>query len=214
MGSIKKGILGGFSGKVGTVVGANWKSTNYIRSLPQNMKNPRTVGQRTQRSKMALVVTLLRQLITVLRIGWKLYAKRQSAFNACTAYTLANAIKGTFPNFTIDYPKVMISRGNLTSMFNPKVLADGVEMRITWADNSEIGDAKPTDKLLFAMVNPTKNESVVCFDDRARSHMALDVEISTHWVGDKVHLYAGFASEDGKEVANSVYLGEITIQTT
>lgn len=45
MGTIKKGILGGFSGKVGTVVGSSWKGIAYMRSLPQNMKNPRTEGQ-------------------------------------------------------------------------------------------------------------------------------------------------------------------------
>ena len=31
MGTIKKGILGGFSGKVGTVVGASWKGISYMR---------------------------------------------------------------------------------------------------------------------------------------------------------------------------------------
>ena len=30
MAEIKKGILGGFSGKVGTVVGANWRGTNIL----------------------------------------------------------------------------------------------------------------------------------------------------------------------------------------
>ena len=39
MGTIRKGILGGFSGKVGTVVGANRRGTAYMRSLPIKMKN-------------------------------------------------------------------------------------------------------------------------------------------------------------------------------
>lgn len=30
MGTIKQGILGGFSGKVGTVVGSTWKSVHYM----------------------------------------------------------------------------------------------------------------------------------------------------------------------------------------
>ena len=33
MGTIKQGILGGFSGKVGTVVGSTWKSVHYMRAL-------------------------------------------------------------------------------------------------------------------------------------------------------------------------------------
>jgi hypothetical protein len=75
MGRIKKGILGGFSGKVGTVVGANWKEISYMRSLPQKVKNPRTEAQRKQRSKFLLVVNLLKPLNPLLRIGWKLHAK-------------------------------------------------------------------------------------------------------------------------------------------
>jgi hypothetical protein len=62
MGTIKKGILGGFSGKVGTVVGASWKGIAYMRSLPQKVKNPRTTGQRSQRSKFSLALKLLQPL--------------------------------------------------------------------------------------------------------------------------------------------------------
>jgi hypothetical protein len=119
MGRIKKGILGGFSGKVGTVVGANWKSISYMRSLPQKVKNPRTLPQLKQRSKFTLVVNLLRPMLPLLRVGWKQYAHgRQSAFNAATSYTLANAIIGEYPDYKIDPKKVMISRGTLTSPNN------------------------------------------------------------------------------------------------
>jgi hypothetical protein len=202
MGRIKKGILGGFSGKVGTVVGANWKTISYIRSLPQNVKNPRTVGQVRQRTKLALVVALLKPLITVLRIGWKLYAKRQSAFNACTAYTLANAITGTFPNFQIDYRKVMISRGNLPRIHTPLIAGASGMIRLTWQDNSQMGNAQRTDKLLFAVINPTKNETITKYGEAQRSTREFQCPVPD-WVGDQVHVYAGFVSEDGKEISDS-----------
>ncbi|MDD3723512.1 MAG: DUF6266 family protein, partial [Lutibacter sp.] len=51
MGTIKKGILGGFSGKVGSVVGSTWNGISYMRSLPASVKNPRTEKQMSQRSK-------------------------------------------------------------------------------------------------------------------------------------------------------------------
>lgn len=35
MATLNKGILGGFSGKVGTVVGANWRGLDIIRSRPK-----------------------------------------------------------------------------------------------------------------------------------------------------------------------------------
>lgn len=36
MGTFSKGILGGFSGTVGTVIGGNWKGIQYMRSQPNN----------------------------------------------------------------------------------------------------------------------------------------------------------------------------------
>lgn len=45
MGTIKQGILGGFSGKVGTVIGSSWKGISYMRSRAQSVKNPRTEGR-------------------------------------------------------------------------------------------------------------------------------------------------------------------------
>ena len=33
MGTIKQGILGGFSGKVGSVIGGIWKGISYMRGL-------------------------------------------------------------------------------------------------------------------------------------------------------------------------------------
>ena len=46
MGTIKQGILGGFSGKVGSVVGASWKGISYMRSQADHVKNPRSAACR------------------------------------------------------------------------------------------------------------------------------------------------------------------------
>jgi hypothetical protein len=45
MGKIKQGILGGFKGKVGTVIGSSWNGIAYMRGLAQSVKNPKTAGQ-------------------------------------------------------------------------------------------------------------------------------------------------------------------------
>ena len=45
MGIINQGILGGFSGKVGPIVGFHWKSKYYIRARAAKVSNPRTPKQ-------------------------------------------------------------------------------------------------------------------------------------------------------------------------
>jgi hypothetical protein len=211
MGTIKKGILGGFSGKVGTVVGGSWKGISYMRSLPQKVKNPRTQGQRSQRSKFALTLNLLKPMTALLRTGWKLYAHRQSPFNAATSYTLANAITGTYPDYSVDVSKVLVSRGALTPATNGSATDTGGSVAISWDDNSGVGSAKQTDKALIAILNLEKGEAITNDAGAERNTGTQTVLLPADWSGDEVQAYLGFVSEDGKEVANSVYLGAIQI---
>ena len=62
MGKIKQGILGGFKGKVGTVIGASWNGIAYMRGLPQSVKNPKTPAQQAQREFFREVQDLVGQL--------------------------------------------------------------------------------------------------------------------------------------------------------
>ena len=50
MGKIKQGILGGFRGTVGTVVGSSWNGIAYMKGKPQSVKNPKTAAQLQQRA--------------------------------------------------------------------------------------------------------------------------------------------------------------------
>ena len=62
MGKIKQGILGGFKGKVGTVIGASWNGIAYMKGLPQSQKDPKTAAQVAQRSFFREVQDLVDQL--------------------------------------------------------------------------------------------------------------------------------------------------------
>ena len=211
MGTIKKGILGGFSGKVGTVVGGSWKGISYMRSLPQKVKNPRTAGQVSQRSKFSLALTLLKPMTAFLRTGWKLYSHRQSPINAAMSYTLANAITGVYPGHQIDASKVLVSRGALAPAVNGAAAVAGGNLVFSWDDNSGTSSAKATDKALIAIVNLIKAEAVTVTAGEERSTETQSIALPADWSGDEVHAYLGFISEDGKEVANSVYLGAINV---
>ena len=62
MGKIKQGILGGFKGKVGTVIGASWNGIAYMKGLPQSQKDPKTAAQLRQRDFFREVQNLVGQL--------------------------------------------------------------------------------------------------------------------------------------------------------
>lgn len=67
MGKISHGIWGGFSAKVGSVVGSRWKNICYIRSLAARVSNPNTARQRCQRGKFCKAVGFLKSFLLIFR---------------------------------------------------------------------------------------------------------------------------------------------------
>ena len=62
MGKIKQGILGGFKGKVGTVIGSSWNGISYMRGQAQSVRNANTPAQQMQRGFFKDLQTLVSQL--------------------------------------------------------------------------------------------------------------------------------------------------------
>ena len=113
MGTIKQGILGGFSGKVGNVIGGSWKGISYMRSRAQSVSNPKTVGQVGQRTKFSTVMAVLKVIAPYINVGYKGLAKQQTPMNAAMSYHVKNATKGVAPDFSMDFELLLASRGNL-----------------------------------------------------------------------------------------------------
>ena len=211
MGKIKSGILGGFSGKVGAVIGSSWRGIAYMRSMPQSVRNPRTLLQRTYRQRFAVAVNFLKTVNTALQIGWKSCAqKKQSAFNAAMSYTIEKAIVGNYPNFSIDPAKALISRGSLPSAFETELGSTGNGVLLKWTDNSGVGSASASDRVLAAVVNHSRGEAVTVTGGVARETGRQTVVTPLTWTDCDVDCYLGFISQEG-EVSDSVYMGSITI---
>ena len=212
MGTIKQGILGGFSGKVGTVVGSSWKGLSYMRGQAQSVKNPRTAKQKAQRDKFALALSFIRPIQSFIKVGFKTYAVHQSEFNAAMSYTLKNAIKGTYPSFTIDYAQAMVSRGSLAKPLNIQKQNNDNEIAVSWQDNSGTANALDTDFAMVMAYNPEKEEAVYDMATACRGDEGASLQYPSDWAGDTVHIYLAFVSEDGTLVSDSDYVGSMTIE--
>ena len=82
MAIIKKGILGGFSNKVGNVVGSTWKGINTMRSLPAQYNDANSASQQANRSTFKYFSGFGSQLLTgIIRPLWDWQAKRMSGYN-------------------------------------------------------------------------------------------------------------------------------------
>ncbi|WP_282036202.1 DUF6266 family protein [Saccharicrinis aurantiacus] len=212
MGKINQGILGGFSGKVGNVIGGNWKGIDYMRVKPASVANPQTEGQVDQRSKFSTVLRFLQPMKDFVKVGYKGYANKMTEFNSAMSYNLKNAITGAYPDFTIDYASALISRGSLAGVLNGVVdSASAGNVSFTWSDNSTDGNAQATDKAMLLVFNAIKNECIFITDGELRSLGAQTLTVPDNYSGDQVECFIAFISEDGTSVSNSKYIGAVTV---
>ncbi|UBB90048.1 hypothetical protein J4771_01480 [Candidatus Kaistella beijingensis] len=212
MGKINQGILGGVSGKVGNIIGGNWKGIDYIRIKPSSVANPRTKGQVEQRTKFSTVLAFLQPMTDFLKTGFKLYSSGMTQFNAAMSYNLGNAVLTNGTDISIDYPNALVSRGNLTGAVNGAAVSNNpAEVVLNWDNNSDSGSALATDKALIVILNTTKGEAIYTTAGPLRSAVTATMSLPVEYSGDKIEVYLGFISDDGSRVSNSAYLGSVTV---
>ena len=212
MATINQGILGPFSGKVGTVVGAIWKGIATIRSYNPNVTNPNTPAQQEQRAKFGLMVSFLRPFLALLNLGFGLKAIKQTAFNAAMKYNMANAITGVYPAFSIDYSKVLLGEGNLPAALNAaavSVLANKIDF--TWDDNSTEGGADPLDKIVISVYHPVLKKAVSVIGAATRTAGTQTVTVPDVWASATVQTYIGFTNANEDVVSNIEFLAAVMV---
>ena len=86
MARIRNGILGGFSGKVGEVIGQTYQGISTMRAMPKSVSNPKTQAQIEHRAKVSYLGKLLQPLANVLNLstygGNKVYNGYNRAFRS------------------------------------------------------------------------------------------------------------------------------------
>lgn len=214
MGNYRRGILGNFSGKVGTVIGSHWKGIDYMRSLPRKSGKAPSEVQYGQQLKFALAVSFNKPISSLVNQGYVSLAKEKvSGYNLAVRQTMKEAITGIFPDYVIDYPKVKISEGSLApSMDATVVSAAAGSLVISWTDNTEDEDVAFTDDRLMVLVyNPAKARYLFTTAGALRSAGSHSVNLPLNFSGDEVEVYISFISRDGNKTANSDYLGKVLV---
>jgi hypothetical protein len=154
MGKINQGILGGVSGRVGSVVGASWKGVPTIRVYQPNVSNPQTSAQTAQRTAFSGITKIASSLLTPLIKGfWDRFAVKQSGYNAfIAANKLANG------GFQSDAANIVFSKGKLsaTKVFTAKASPAGYEFDETEAPVTRYD--LDTDEFYGILYNSTKRE--------------------------------------------------------
>lgn len=147
MGVIKRGILGGFSGKIGNVVGSSWKGIAVIKSLPLSVANPQTTSQTTQRSKFANMVAVASALLSFLvKPFWDRYASQMSGYNAFIQANIDDMPSDTAGPFE----DMILSEGPMTPLTGVSCAQVGVTAEFTVSyDDTTAGAYQSADDIIY-----------------------------------------------------------------
>lgn len=212
MATILNGILGGFSGTVGTVIGASWNGIEYMRSRASVITQPNTPAQLEQRAKFGLAGKFLRPLIPFLRVSYKELAVKKSAFNAAMAHTLENAVTGLYPDFTIDYTKVLVSQGLLGAAENAAAVSvDPNSIDFTWDDNTSEYGADASDLVVLVAYCPMLKKFATNVGPATRSEGLHTMTLPLSYSGQEIQTYIGFCNAQRNEFSNGEFLNMVTV---
>lgn len=200
MGIIKRGILGGYSNKVGNVVGSSWKGIATMRVLPLSVANPRTAAQVSNRNAFAAVTAFASSILTsIVKPLNDRFALRMSGFNA-----FVQRNKAAFADpMGIDFESIVLSRGRLSvPIITTDTSVSGTTATVHW--NTALGGAMDmaTDLAYILLLNVDGIAIGISSGAVARSVGQASV---TFPAGEFVkYIYLAFLRADGTEVSPSV----------
>lgn len=211
MATYNKGILGVFSGKVGTVIGSSWKGIDYMRSLPKAGTRTPSEKQVVQQAKFAMVTRFFKSIKDLIAVGYKDVKGSITPYNEVVSYHLKETVNGDYPDFEINYPKMIFSRGQLPGVARPSLTANsGATFTLTWEDNSTANLASGNDRAIILAYQPASKE-FVCLDTVVRAAMNANLELPDHFIDTEVQVWMAFFAPDASLVSTSVYVGSATV---
>lgn len=212
MAEIKKGILGGFSGTVGTVVGSNWRGKDIIRSRPQTSGKAPTELQMQQRIKFKTAISFLTPLRNVQSKFFGTTQGVKSRTNLATAYTIAEVIEMVNGLPVFNYGKVQVTKGDLAGFQNLAAAAQsGGKISYGWEDNSIQANAAAEDWVSSAVYCPQLGKWDLHQNLASRQESGAEHQLPAEFTGKTVHAYIWLNNVAENSACNSVYFGPLTV---
>ena len=219
MGKIRMGILDGFIGKVGTVIGSFWKGKKLMRGYNEFPSNPKTPSQKLQRAKFALLGVMGGALLKALHIGLRSYADKRVSTEVGEFIRLnMGMVSGTVNHLEVDYEALILSQGGLTpvslgeaNFSTPKRVSVSIENGYI---DTKVNSAN--DKVYLVVYNTTLQQAILSDGTTTRSDSEVKLDVPGNWQGDYVEVWAFVKAADNtphdpKAFSETLYAGTGTI---
>lgn len=210
------GILDGFVGKVGTVVGSFWKGKPVMRAYKRQVSDANSEAQQLIRTRFGAISSLAGAFHSAILLGFKEIAKRKKMTEG-DIFVQENweAVHADTPGAaTADYTEMVIAKGHLPeAQFGAASFADPLSVEVPMTDSSGVIGADAHDLVYLFVYSPEAGAGMLSHNAN-RSDASMSVTVPAYWNGHRVHVW-GFAIGGGTDnagvISQSRYLGSGTI---
>jgi hypothetical protein len=208
MGTIKQGILGGFSGKVGGVIGTSWKGIAVMKAMPQSVANPRTSGQVAQRTKFKAAQMLADGVkIAIIKPQFDRFAQKMSGFNRFMQINVPKFDSTGEPQ----WGELIFSTGNIgvVSMESASISIGSANISIHWDETVIPSNSLPTDQYVGIVCRkrpgrPNRSYASLPVNHSAGIVTAMLEDVAE--VGDEYYCYIVSRRADGTAVSETAFI--------
>ena len=212
MARLKNGLLGSISGKISDVIGFIRYGKAFVKMKSIKSPKERQPGQLEGQQRMTVVNDFINSMTEFVRIGFALDAakKTHSANAAAKSYQMKNAVTGEFPSLEIDYPKVLLSKGNIDPPANASAVALVNGIKFNWELSRRTEVYHKRSRVMLLVYAPSLKKSLFTLSGASILDKTGFLELPLEFKDQLLHAYITFLRDDQQQISNSAYAGSIT----
>jgi hypothetical protein len=209
MGKATWGPTGPVIGKVGNLVYYRVKGKQRVRTTGK-ITVPPSPAQLRARQQLKVAIGFLKVMTEFLNIGFRTVAKGdKSPFNMAVSYNKVNALKGVYPDISIDFSKVMLSMGKLAGVLDLSVVLQDVGLVLSWNGSYPQIYPHPTDQTIALAFFPKQHRAIYGLYGARRLDGTVLLAIPEDLIAEPMEVYFALVSADRTLVSDSQYLGRV-----
>ncbi|WP_413511760.1 DUF6266 family protein [Myroides odoratus] len=209
MAEIKKGLLGPITGKVGPVVGLQYRGKNILRAAPKKSTKQASPKQIQQRNKLILVVQFLKDIRTFINAHYPnqiINGSSKVGYDQIRSTLMKEG--GVWGNdlLYIQIEKVVVSMGSLPPAAIKKIaFLKNRKIKIQWDPLIFSGLNSSDDTLTVLMYNENLNQFEQSETIGKREDKYSTLVIPQHWEYGKIHFWSVWSTADKTMHSTSLY---------
>jgi hypothetical protein len=209
MAILSNSAFGHPNGKIGGMVYYMLKGQAVCRMIGEQGKP--SIKQLANYQAMQVTMSLVKPMKEFIRNSFELESRGtvKNAHNLAVSYNKKQALQGEYPNISVDYSKVVLSYGELSGARDFSISKTETGLIVNWNPESHAGGHDGDDILMIQLCYPLRKRGQSLLNASRRDSGQVFIPVSVLHIHEPIEAYACFKSADGKQISNSIYLGNI-----